>query len=198
MHPHGVAEGVGVRRPDVLHQFLLAEPPPLAEHQLLQDGKLPGRQGKGLPPGGDLPGHGVQGQLPCQHQGRALDKLPAQQSAHPGLQLLQLEGLGQIVVRPQIQPGHLVRELRPGGEDQHPQLRPLPPDAAQQLQPLQARQVQIQDHQVIGLHKQPLVGVRAVIAAVHCIFFQLQILRDPVAQEALVLHHQNPHLLHRL
>ena len=59
MHPHGVAEGVGIRLPDMLHQLLLADPASPVKHQMLQDGKFPGRQGKGFPTAGDLPGHGV-------------------------------------------------------------------------------------------------------------------------------------------
>ena len=44
------------------------------------------------------------------------------QAADAGLQLRQVEGLRQIVVRPGIQPLHLVLHFAAGGEDQHPRL----------------------------------------------------------------------------
>ena len=70
----------------------------------------------------------------------------AQQVIHPGPQDRQGEGLGHIVVRPQLQAGDLVQLQVVGGENEHRQ-RGVGPQAAEQLQAAAVREVQIQHHQ---------------------------------------------------
>lgn len=187
MHPHRVAERVGLGLPDVLQKLLLADRLPRPEHEILQDPKFLAGQGEGETLGGDLPPLGIQREWP-HHEGRIPGgKIPAQQGAHPGLQFLQGKGLGEVVVRPQVQSGHPVGQGAPGGQDEHPLLGFFPADCPQDIQPVHAGQVQIQNHQIVGLHQNALPGLQPVIAALHGVALQLQVLGNIVAQLALCL-----------
>lgn len=57
--------------------------------------------------------------------GRFVDRGAAQQRAHPGQQLLQRKGLGQVVVGARIQPGHSLRDRIASGKDQDRQIIPV-------------------------------------------------------------------------
>ena len=108
MHPDHIAEGVGVRLQHMLHQLLLTDPAVPVEHQVLQNGKLSGRQLQRPFSGGDSTGGYVQHETTHSKYRISGDKLPAQQAADSGLQLLQGKGFREIVVCPQIQPRHPV------------------------------------------------------------------------------------------
>ena len=73
----------------------------------------------------------------------------AQQVVYPGTQDRQGEGLGHIVVCPQLQTGDLVQLQVVGGENEHRQSG-AGPQAAEQLQAAAVREVQVQHHQGKG------------------------------------------------
>ena len=78
---------------------------------------------------------------------------PAQLALDPGHQFQRVEGFGDVIVRPQREPGDLVHILAPGGEHQDGEQMPLP-DALAQREAVHVGQHHIQDRQVgrVGLH----------------------------------------------
>ena len=69
--------------------------------------------------------------------GRLAAHAAANQRTGPGLQLLEREGLGQVVVGAQVEPLDPVAQRVARREDQHRHPRLAPPHAAQHLQPVQ-------------------------------------------------------------
>ena len=193
MHPDGVAEAVHAAVPHMLHQLLLTHRPPLIQQQVFQNPVfLPG-QGHGLAVDLCRPLHRVEGDPPAAQQRVVLHEAASGQAAYPGLQLLQMKGLDQIVVGAAIQPLYLIADPAAGGENQHPGL-PIPfPQRPKQLHAVPAGQVQIQQDQIVFLRQHPFQRGLAVIADVRFISFSLQALGQRVAQRPLILHNQDSH-----
>ena len=132
----------------------------------------------------------LDGEGPLPARGLALGAL-AQGGADPGQQLLDGEGLGDIVVRPQIQAGHLVHGGVPGGEQDHRQGLVLPADAPQHLQPVEPGQHDVQQHQLVlpgQGHLQPGPSVKGLSGLI-ALIFQLQF--DHAVEFFLILHDQD-------
>jgi hypothetical protein len=72
----------------------------------------------------------------------------AQQRADAGLQLVQVEGLGQVVVGAGVQAEDAVAHRAAGGEDEHRRARPSARAWCQHLQAVQAGQAQVEQHHV--------------------------------------------------
>ena len=67
--------------------------------------------------------------------------------ADPGQQLVRAEGLGEVIIRAEVQCGDLVLLMRAGGDHHHRQSGPganLP----ENVQPVHVRQAQVQNHQI--------------------------------------------------
>jgi len=67
---------------------------------------------------------------------------PPEHGPDAGLQLQQVEGLGDVVVRPALEADDLVRVLTPGGEHDDGHVGELP-DAHTRLQPVDLRHHQV-------------------------------------------------------
>ena len=83
---------------------------------------------------------------------------PAQQGVQAGLELAQVEGLGQVVVGTHVQAQHPVRHVGAGGEDQH---RHRVAAFAQRLQHAQAvlpGQLQVEQHGI-----EPVTRLQAAV-----------------------------------
>lgn len=99
--------------------------------------------------------------------GREAVAAAAQQGAQPGLQLVEVEGLGQVVVGTGVQAQHPVAHGAARSQDEHGRAQALAARTLQHLQAVQAGQAQIQHHGV-GLAHQPLrQGRRAVGRRLH-------------------------------
>ena len=72
----------------------------------------------------------------------------AQQRAQPGFQLVQIKGLGQVVVGTGIQAQHPVAHGATGGQHQHGGAQPLLARLGQHIQAIHAGQAQVQHHRV--------------------------------------------------
>ena len=104
-----------------------------------------------------------------------------------------MEGLRQIVVRPGIQPLHLVLHFAAGGEDQHPRLPVGLPQGAQHRHAVLFRQVQIQQDEIVFLNGDQLQCFFSVVAVVHAVGQPPQAADDGLAQSALVFYDQKVH-----
>ena len=115
---------------------------------------------------------------------------PAKLGIHPGPEDRQGKGFCNVVLRPQLQPGHNVGLQVIGGEEDH---RHPPLDLFQQGQAAAVGEVHIQDQQgkgpgllqrLPGLGQSPAQGHRPVIP--------LQRQPDPLSQGQIVLQNQQP------
>ena len=87
---------------------------------------------------------------------------PAQQRANPCLELRQIERLGQVIVRPQVEAAHPVGQRIERSEHQHRHTGPAGPQAAQHIQAAEAGQADVEDRQVVALDRQCVVRLLAV------------------------------------
>ena len=113
---------------------------------------------------------------------------PAQQRPHPGLQLQQVEGLGDVVVRAALKAHDLIGVLPLSGQHDDRDIGELP-DAHAGLEAVDLGHHQVQQDQV----KAPLPGqlhrLLAVITHLHLIAFVLQVELDALYQHLLVVYY---------
>src|SRR5215212_5881615 len=127
---------------------------PRTAHQQRQDLELRRRQVQGLP----VPAHGVAVRVELQRPQpdntvsvpALLPPEPPQDGLDPRLKLLGVEGLGYVVVRPELQAHHLVYRLALGRQ-QHYRYITLLAHLLQDLEPAHPRQHDVQNYQVQGL-----------------------------------------------
>jgi len=100
-----------------------------------------------------------------------------------------MKRLCQIVVRPGVQPLHLVLHLAAGGEDQHPRLPVSLPQGAQHRHAVLFRQIQIKKHQIVALHAQQLQSLLPIVAVVHAVGQPPQAADDCFTQSAFVFNY---------
>ena len=122
-----------------------------------------------------------------------LHKAAPGQAAHTRLQLFQMKGLDQIVVRPAVQPLHLIADPAAGGENQHPRFPVALPQGLQQIHAVPPGQVQIQQDQVVLLRQQPVQRGIAVVTGVNLVTLSLQTSAQRIAKGPFVFHNQNSH-----
>ncbi len=104
-----------------------------------------------------------------------------------------MKRLGQIVVRPGVDP---LDPFRPGAARRQHQNRHLPafrPPAFQHRQAVEARQAEIEDHEVVVLGVALEPGVLAVGSRFHHVTGHVQGGDDIVPDPRFVLDHQNAH-----
>ena len=110
--------------------------------------------------------------------------------ADPGQELVRAEGLGEVVVRPQIQRGDLVPLVGAGGDHHHRQAGPTA-QAAENVQAIHVRQAEVQNDQigtVGGDHGKRLLaglGLHGLIAIV------IENRGNEVRDALLILDYQN-------
>ena len=190
-----VVPGVAVT-PYHVHQVIPAVHPPGVLHQQLDEIVLLGGQLHRLPVPDRHPLFGVQGQVPGGNEAGGLplgpSGGPAEHGPDAGLQLQDVEGLVDVVVRPAFKADDLVRVLAAGGEHDDGHVGKLP-DAHARLQPVDLRHHQIQDDEVEAPRPGQLHRRRTVIGAFHLIALVLQVELDTLYQQALIIHNQYFH-----
>ena len=114
----------------------------------------------------------------------------ADRGADPGQEFVRAEGLGEVVIRPQIQCGDLVPLMGAGGDHHHRQAGPAA-QAAEDVQTIHVRQAEVQNDQVGtvgGDHGKRLLaglGLHGFIAVV------VEDRGNEVRDALLVLNYQN-------
>ena len=122
MHCHGALAAQRRLLPDGFIEHLGGEHLSGVCHQKVQNGVLRGREGHRFPLHGDGFGAVVQDDAANGDAAAALLRaaaqlgIPAQLGTHPRQYLHRHKGLGDIVVRPHVQPQHLVLRLGLGGK----------------------------------------------------------------------------------
>ena len=128
----------------------------------------------------------VKGKGPHLDHRTALPAGPAELGIHPGPEDGQGEGLGDVVLRPQFQPGHDVGLPVVGGEEDH---RQPAPDLLQKRQAAAVGEVHVQDGQGKGpLPFQRLPGLGQGAAEGHRPVLSLQGQANPLAQGQVIFY----------
>ena len=196
MHVHrAVIAGVLIAPHHVEQVLPGVHPARVAQQQLHQVELLGGEiHALAVLPGG--PGVHVQGDVAHGQPAAALllgrHARPAQQGPHPGLQLQNVEGLGDVVVRPALEADDLVGVLAAGGEHDDGHVGELP-DAHTGLEPVDLGHHQIQDNEIEGAVPGQLHRLLPVIARLHLVALALQVELDALDQHLLVVYHQYFH-----
>ena len=100
------------------------------------------------------------------------------------------EGLGQVVVRAEIEHRHLFLVLIARGDDDHRHFRPRP-QAADDLRAVEVGQAQIQQHQVDGLCGQQAHGLLRRRRRAADVGFRFQRKADEIANLCVILDHED-------
>jgi D-alanyl-D-alanine carboxypeptidase/D-alanyl-D-alanine-endopeptidase (penicillin-binding protein 4) len=108
-------------------------------------------------------------------------------------QLVQVEGLEQVVVGAQVQPVHAVLHRVARGQDQHRHVLAARPRAAHHLEAVQPRAAHVQHDEVEGLAAQQVVGGAPVVDPVGHEALGSERADQPVGQQGVVLHDQHSH-----
>ena len=129
-------------------------------------------------------------------QGQLVDliALPPQQSIDAGQQLPGVEGLGEIVVRPGVQPLNAILRVGFGGEHQNGGGAPVGANPACHRKAVQLGHHHIQNQQVIDPQLRILRAGLAVINALRLKALGGEQRLDRIRQQNLVLDNQNFHL----
>lgn len=119
IHPHHSDFRFAVIPPDFFQEAFRGDQAPGIGHEQLHHLKLLVGQPEGAGGGGEDKGCPVQGDVSQLEQGVRLNRLGSGHGPDTGQQLPGVEGLGEIIVGPGIQPQHLVVNFGFGGEKQH-------------------------------------------------------------------------------
>ncbi len=136
---------------------------------------------------------GRQGEVPQgQHLvGRGLG--PAQQGPQPGQQLLEGEGLDQVVVGPGVEAGHPVGDGVAGGQDEDGQVVTGGPQLAAHLEPTHLGHDDVEHHGIGSLRRDQPQGLGAVTRLGDLVALEGQRPTDGLAHAGVVVHHQDAH-----
>jgi len=137
----------------------------------------------------------VDGDVPDDDERAARFPATPEERAHASQQLLKVEGLGEIVIRPAVQSRHGVLMTDSGSEheDGHAAARRAEPSA--HLETIHARKVEVEDHQSI-VFKQRLVQPRLTVKGkIDTVGLCLQVFPYVLSNIALVLNDKDMHWL---
>jgi len=115
----------------------------------------------------------------------------AEDGPDPGAELAQAEGLGQVVVGPDLEAEELVRLGVPRGQHDDGDLAPRP-DPARRLDPVEPRQVEVEDEEVEALPRGELDRLGAGEGLGHLVAEGGEVIAQDLVQLALVLDHEDP------
>ena len=193
IHLNGVEPHVFVKVEQAAGDVVLADHATQAPHQDFEQAVFAVRQFQL----GPLQAHPARGAVddqaahlpaPCHLALRA-----AQQGAATGVQLSEIEGLVQVVVRALVQRIHPVFDVRARRKHQHRGLVALPAQLGQQAQPVHARQPDVQQHQIKRRIAQHLVGFAPIALPVHRMALAPQTAHHGLGQIGVVFYQQDAH-----
>jgi D-alanyl-D-alanine carboxypeptidase/D-alanyl-D-alanine-endopeptidase (penicillin-binding protein 4) len=193
VHVHHVALRVEVHVPDLLEQGGAAHDLLGVQQEVLQELEfLGGEVQRAIGHAHRMP-QAVQRDRPVAEHLEPLRTAPAMQRADPGEQLVEAEGLGEVVVRAGIEPANHVLHRVARGEHQDRRVPPFAAQLGRHLKSVLLRQHHVeQDHVVVvdvGEHGRLL----AVGRDVHHVALFLQALLDEPGDLPVVLHDENFH-----
>jgi hypothetical protein len=168
--------------------------------QHLQQLEFAGREVHDLAPHPHLVAAAINGQVAKAHLRRTLSSIlsdPAQHRPHLGHQLAGAEGLGDVIIRTQIQADELVLLGGLGRKHDDGHFGLGSQDAAD-VEAVHLGQQQVQDDEIWPLLAGQPQGFQAIVGDEYPVAGSLQVEPDQVYDLAVVVHHQDPTLHHHL
>ena len=123
---------------------------------------------------------------PAAHRVRQVAIRPAEEGLDPAHQLAQAERLRQVVVGAELEADHLVDLVVAGGEDEDRHLGAGRPDAAQDLEAVDAGEPDVEDDQVGRLVGRDVEALLARARDGDLVAFLLERVLDPARDRVLV------------
>src|SRR5260370_19253215 len=117
----------------------------------------------------------------------------ANQRPQPGQQLLQLEGLRQIVIRPEVQTADFIVDTAPGGENQDMALHPGPPPTLEERKSIFFGEHEVKDDYVVIGSLGLVSSLLAVERSVDRETFFLQPSAKSTDERLVIFDEQYPH-----
>src|SRR5215471_4073406 len=194
VHVDDVALGVEVEPPHVLDQHRPREDAAGVAHEVLEQRPL--ARGQLDPAAGPL--HLARGRIERQvgqpqDRGAPLRAAP-EQGAHSRQELVEREGLGQVVVGAEIEPGHLVGYAVARGEHDDRRVHAGLARGLEDAEAVALGQHDVEDDQIVGVAPEDKVqGGIAVGGRLHGVSLFLQPLPDEAQDLPIVLDHENTH-----
>ena len=130
----------------------------LRPHQVLQQAQFPRAQLEAESSSAHLSRELIEREVGDLKLRRVARKASPRQGTHPGHDFSQDERFRQIIVRPKVQPTNAVLHLSARGEQQNGRRAMRAPQFPEHLQPVAARQHDIQDYRVERLSERELEG----------------------------------------
>ena len=191
-HRDGVGERVSVFVPHPFQQLLGADHRAVGGHQHLQHTEFLAGQRDQLPvPAGPAPGP-VKSQLTAVQHRRG-GRCPAAEGIDPRDQLREVERLGQVVIRAEVQSVDPVIGLAGRGQHQDPGATWAPGQPCADIVPVHRRQVAVEHDDVVRPEPGLVQPGRAVADHVHGDALVTQAGGDGLRHHLVVLHDQHPH-----
>ena len=132
----------------------------------------------------------------AQHRGlgrRALVPVPAPENGpHAQQQLLEMEGLGQVVVAAGLQTPYPVGGIAARGQKQHRRVVAALAQCAADGEPVDLRQHDIEQYQAVGLRGEPLQSGAPVAGLIDRVAFGAQVLDQSGGEVRIILDHEDP------
>src|SRR6266511_3554133 len=119
---------------------------------------------------------------------------PSQKSPQPGEQLLEREGLHDVVVGTRVEAGYPLLDLCARGQHQHRQLLARAPQAAADLEPVDAWHQDIEDHRIgFVVRLEPVERLVAVRCELDLVALELERAPQRLANGPFVVDDENLH-----
>src|SRR5205814_471958 len=124
--------------------------------------------------------------------GGAAVPVPAPQDrAHAQQELLQMKGLGEVVIAAGLQAPDAIHGIAACGEKQHRRVVALLAQRAAHAEAVDPRQHHIEHDERAAALAQPLERLLAIARGAHLVAFGAQVLHDAGGEVRIVLHHQH-------
>ena len=197
MHVDDVAPGVVLVVPDVVEDALAAEHLVGVPHEELEQRELLDREFEALGAASHGPRHRIEHEIAGRQRHRQGAPRAAQQRAHAGQQLLEGEGLDQVVVGAAVEAGDLVVGRVAGGEHEHRNGQTTLAQVAADAETVETRQHDVEQDQVVLVVAAAQAGLRGASVAqrVDRVAFLFEAALEHLSQLVGVFDHQKSHAL---
>ena len=179
---------VGVK---LLDEMLLADNAPETAQQHFEHAGFVRRQCEGGPVERRGSSDRVESETAVSEDQRNGTVTAAQQSAHPGLQLVQAERLHEIIVGAEVEARHFLLGLLARGKNEHGHVRISAPQPPQHFQPVELGKAEVEYHEAEDVVLEHRIGSGAICRPVDSVTGLAQGELQSLGDRGVVLRDQN-------
>src|SRR6266700_2699520 len=192
---YDIRECVQVIAPDRINDLRAREHAAGMSHQVLQQGKLFGRQFDDTTGTTRFVPHEVERQIAHRElEGLIKTTVAApEEGVNARQQFLHSEGLGQVVISPHVETGHTILDCTARCEHQYWRHDMLSSHLAADLKPIKSRQHHIKDHYIIGIAQSKIKTGVPIMREINGVALFQQDATQQKRQALLVLYHKDMH-----